>query len=170
MMIHQMAEIIHMRDSMLQVTRNDELPGLTSLPLYLISPLVRLKEKTAMESESWFATIKNCPLWSNWKWRGVSPRVWKKPTWARVPRMAFSLLLKPCFTRNTVMDSWPRFETMTNRPDWCTPASFQSTLNKLDRVRTRLAEQNEYVQRLTNTTTSVHRDRECWRHCLDGLD
>ena len=52
MMIHQMAEIIHMRDSMLQVTRNDELPGLTSLPLYLISPLVRLKEKIAMESES----------------------------------------------------------------------------------------------------------------------
>jgi hypothetical protein len=54
--------------------------------------------------------------------------VWKKPAWARVPRMAFPLL-KPCFTRNTVTDSWPRFETMTNRPDWCTPASFQSTLN-----------------------------------------
>ncbi len=100
----------------------------TSLPVYLISPEVRLKENTAIVSESWLATIKYWPLWSNWKWRGVSPRVWKKPTWERVPRdeavVDFPpfLRLVPWWTRKMAMDSCPRFETMTNLPDWCTPS------------------------------------------------
>lgn len=93
--------------------------NLTSLPVYLISPDVRLNENTAIVSLSWLATIRNCPLWSNWKWRGVSPLVWKKPTWVRVPLIAFPLL-PHCFTRKMVMDSCPRLLTMTNRPDWWT--------------------------------------------------
>ena len=83
-----------------------------SLPVYLICPLLRLKVKTATESLSWLATIRYWPLLSNWKWRGVSPRVWKYPT-----AWSFPLSRPLDLTRKMAIDSCPRFETSTKRPD-----------------------------------------------------
>ena len=86
-----------------------------SFPVYLISPELKLKANTAIESVSWLATTMYCPEESNWKWRGVSPRVWKNPTIWSWPRCGPLEL-----TRKIAIDSCPRLETMTKRPFWWT--------------------------------------------------
>jgi len=61
--------------------------------------VAKMKLNTAIESVSWLATSRYWPEWSNWKCRGVSPRVWKQPAVCSSPRFGPLLL-----TRNTVID------------------------------------------------------------------
>ena len=74
-------------------------------------PVAVLKAKTAHVFESWLATRSHWPLLSNWKWRGVSPRVWKMPASVSMPGGDESR-----WTRCTATESWPRLEVITKSP------------------------------------------------------
>mmetsp|Transcript_80600 Transcript_80600/g.195395 ORF Transcript_80600/g.195395 Transcript_80600/m.195395 type:complete len:204 (+) Transcript_80600:50-661(+) len=84
---------------------------LKELPVKTTWPVEQLNWKTAQSSESWLATISHWPLLSNWKWRGVSPRVWKMP--ASVTRPAG---VESRWMRCTATESWPRLEVSTKSP------------------------------------------------------
>merc|ERR1719296_330728 len=79
-----------------------------SWPVQESRPVARLKWKTPMRSESWFAVTSHWPEPSNWKCLGVAPRVcWMQATERR------PLSAPLWWTRKTEMLSWPRLETKT---------------------------------------------------------
>ena len=63
---------------------------LYSWPVQSSLPVARLKRNTPMLSESWFAVISHWPDPSNWKWRGVAPRVCWASTRDSMPRLVRS--------------------------------------------------------------------------------
>ena len=82
------------------------------MPVYETCPVEQLNMKTESVFESWLATMSHWPLESNWKWRGVSPRVWKMPASVSIPGGFESRWM-----RWTATESCPRLEVTTKSPD-----------------------------------------------------